>query len=198
MLAFLKGKLAFTEPGAVVVDVGGVGYRVFTSGSTLGRMPSPGENVKLFTRLVVKDDEMQLYGFSSRDELSLFTSLISVSGVGPKGALAILSSFTPDIFRSAVAEENAALLAKAPGVGKKTSRRIVLELKDKIGLPESPGQQQIAGVSNAGEEAVAALVSLGYRQPEARSAVAKTMDKRGKDLALEEIIKDSLKLLDSL
>ncbi|MTI86294.1 MAG: Holliday junction branch migration protein RuvA [Firmicutes bacterium] len=196
MIAFLSGQLVCVEPGGIILDVGGVGYRVWAPSSTISLMPASGEAVKLFTRLLIKDDEMQLYGFASQEELSLFRNLISVSGVGPKGALAILSSFSAATFRSAVAEENITLLSKAPGVGKKTARRIVLELKDKLGPPEPLQEKRLDGVSSAGEEAVSALISLGYRQAEAKNAVARVHDQKGMNVQLEEIIKLSLKFLD--
>lgn len=199
MIAFLNGELVSAEPGVAVVDVGGIGYRVLIPSSTLSRLPSVGEKVKLFTRLVVKEDEMHLYGFSSQEELSIFLHLVSVSGVGPKGAMNILSSFTPVTFRGAVAEENVTLLAKAPGVGKKTARRIILELKDKLGpVPPAVVKQQVTGSLNGGEEAVTALISLGYRQSEARSAVAKAMEQKGRELGLEELVKYSLRILDKV
>lgn len=198
MIAFLNGELVSAEPGAVVLNVGGVGYRILTPDSTQNRLPALGKKVKLFTHLVVREDELQLYGFSSQEELSFFLLLLSVSGVGPKGAMTLLSSFSPETIHRAVAEENVALLARAPGIGKKTARRIILELKDRLG-PVVPGSSQQDKVLPApAGEAVTALTGLGYRQTEARAAVARVIEQKGEDLKLEDLIRYSLKLLDNV
>lgn len=198
MIAFLNGELVSVEPGAVVLDVGGVGYQILTSNSTLNRLPSPGEKVKLFTRLIVRDDELQIYGFISPEELSLFLHLVSVNGVGPKGAMSVLSSFAPETFRGAVFEENVNLLSRVPGVGKKTARRIILELKDKLGPVDSPVVQKDNNAPlSTSEEAVSALIGLGYRQGQARATVARVIEQKGKDLKIEDLVKYSLKLLDN-
>lgn len=201
MIAFLSGELVESEPGQVVVAVGGMGYHVLVSDYTSRALPLPGQKVKLFTRLMAKEDELYLYGFSSREELSLFNHLINVNGVGPKGALALLSMLAPDALRAAVASENVSLLSKTPGVGKKTAQRIILELKDKFKKEYENiqlTQSTPAGERAYTEEAVEALIHLGYRQQEARVAVAKAMEKADGELDLAELVRRSLKLLDSI
>ena len=132
MIAYVNDILESIEEGLAIVDVGGIGMNVFISGSTMDRMPGIGEAVKLYTYTSVKEDSFTLYGFLSRDELSLFKMLISVNGIGPKGGLSILSVMTPDDLRFAIMAGDAGTISKAPGVGKKTAERITLELRDKI------------------------------------------------------------------
>lgn len=196
MIAFIRGEVVMSEPGSVVVDVGGIGYHVRVPLSSSTQLLLPGGTIKLFTRLIIREDEMQLYGFSTAEELSVFSLLLNVNGVGPKVAISVLSAFTPEILRTAVAEENVALLSKANGIGKKTAQRIILELKDRLG-PVIPGvTQREEQVSGPGEEAVNALISLGYRSVEARSTVVSVIESKGKNLSTEELIRYSLKALD--
>ena len=136
MIAYVNGILERIEEGLAVVDVGGIGMNVFISGSTMDRMPGIGEAVKLYTYTNVKEDSFTLFGFLSRDELSLFKMLITVSGIGPKGGLSILSVMTPDDLRFAIMAGDSASISKAPGIGKKTAERITLELRDKIKATE--------------------------------------------------------------
>lgn len=184
MIAYVNGILESIEEGNAVVDVNGVGYNVNISGSTMDRMPGIGEAVKLYTYTNVKEDAFTLFGFLSRDELNLFKMLITVNGIGPKGGLAILSVMTPDDLRFAIIAGDSGAISKAPGVGKKTAERITLELRDKIKATEDSMLSSAAGLSSsdigdsespARDEAVAALVSLGYNAADATKAVRKVL-----------------------
>ncbi|WP_022776043.1 Holliday junction branch migration protein RuvA [Butyrivibrio sp. AE2015] len=184
MIAYVNGILESIEEGNAVVDVNGVGYNVNISGSTMDRMPGIGEAVKLYTYTNVKEDAFTLFGFLSRDELNLFKMLITVNGIGPKGGLAILSVMTPDDLRFAIIAGDSGAISKAPGVGKKTAERITLELRDKIKATEDTMLASAAGLSSsdignsespARDEAVAALVSLGYSAADATKAVRKVL-----------------------
>ena len=185
MIAYVNGILENLEEGNAVIDVNGIGYNVNISGSTMDRMPGIGEMVKLYTYTTVKEDAFTLFGFLSRDELNLFKLLITVNGIGPKGRLAILSVMTPDDLRFAILAGDSKSLSKAPGIGKKTAERITLELRDKLKLSEdellggtSAGASDIGpmdGDSSARDEAVAALVALGYNSSDAMKAVRKVL-----------------------
>ena len=184
MIAYVNGILESIEEGLAIVDVGGIGMNVFISGSTMDRMPGIGEAVKLYTYTSVKEDSFTLYGFLSRDELSLFKMLISVNGIGPKGGLSILSVMTPDDLRFAIMAGDAGTISKAPGVGKKTAERITLELRDKLKATEDDMLRSSSAVtlddltgeaSSARDEAVAALVALGYNSSDAMKAVRKVL-----------------------
>ncbi|MHB1042949.1 MAG: Holliday junction branch migration protein RuvA [Eubacteriales bacterium] len=170
MIAFLKGKLASQDGGTVLVEVGGLGYQVQVPLSLLHLLPPTGEEIFLHTHLAVREDCLQLYGFSSREELDFFLKLLNVSGVGPRGALAVLSIYRPAELAGLIRGEDLTALTRVPGVGKKTAGRIVLELKDKISdkLPARADGEAAAG---AEEDAVAALESLGYQPAVARKAV---------------------------
>lgn len=184
MIAYVNGIIEYIEEGLCVVDVGGIGMNVFISGSTMDRMPGIGEAVKLYTYTSVKEDSFTLYGFLSRDELSLFKMLITVNGIGPKGGLSILSVMTPDDLRFAIMAGDSKSISAAPGIGKKTAERITLELRDKIKVSEDDMLGNSAGVtmddltgdaSSARDEAVAALVALGYNSTDAMKAVRKVL-----------------------
>ena len=184
MIAYVNGIIEYIEEGLCVVDVGGVGMNVYISGSTMDRMPGIGEAVKLYTYTSVKEDSFTLYGFLSRDELSLFKMLITVNGIGPKGGLSILSVMTPDDLRFAIMAGDSKSISAAPGIGKKTAERITLELRDKIKVSEDDMLGNRAAVtmddlsgeaSSARDEAVAALVALGYNSTDAMKAVRKVL-----------------------
>lgn len=184
MIAYVNGIIEYIEEGLCVVDVGGIGMNVFISGSTMDRMPGIGEAVKLYTYTSVKEDSFTLYGFLSRDELSLFKMLITVNGIGPKGGLSILSVMTPDDLRFAIMAGDSKSISAAPGIGKKTAERITLELRDKIKVSEDDMLGNSARVtmddltgeaSSARDEAVAALVALGYNSTDAMKAVRKVL-----------------------
>ncbi len=184
MIAYVNGILESIEEGNAVVDVNGFGINVGISGSTMDRMPGVGEMVKLYTYTNVKEDAFNLFGFLSRDELNLFKMLITVNGIGPKAGLSILSVMTPDDLRFAIMAGDIGAIAKAPGIGKKTAERITLELRDKIKVSEDDmlsggavvtGNDITDGSNPARDEAVAALVALGYNSSEAMKAVRKVL-----------------------
>lgn len=178
MYAYIKGVLTDMEAESVVVEAGGIGYNIYTTGQTFDYLPSIGEEVKLYTYLNVREDAMVLYGFLTKDDLRVFKLLIGVNGIGPKGALAILSVMTTDDLRFAVLGDDAKAIAKAPGVGAKTAQRLILELKDKLSL-EDAFEQKLAHVEEQAKdtvkgtknEAVQALVALGYSSSEALKAL---------------------------
>ncbi|WP_026652193.1 Holliday junction branch migration protein RuvA [Butyrivibrio proteoclasticus] len=184
MIAYVNGILESIEEGNAVVDVNGFGINVAISGSTYDRMPGIGEVVKLYTYTNVKEDAFNLFGFLSKDELNLFKMLITVNGIGPKGGLSILSVMSPDDLRFAIMAGDSASISKAPGIGKKTAERITLELRDKIKVSEDDmlGTASVSvadldgdGANVARDEAVAALVALGYNQGDALKAVRKVL-----------------------
>lgn len=165
MISFLEGALAEKGAGKVVVAVGGVGYDVLTPVSTIASLPPVGRSVKLHTRMHVRDDAMVLYGFASSDERALFDLLVTVTGVGPKVALAFLSALTPDALRRAVAAGDVAALTVVPGVGRKVAQRVVLDLKEKLGGAAEVTTGPLADVREA-------LLALGLSQQEASDAMA--------------------------
>lgn len=198
MYSYIKGILADMEEDLVVVEAGGIGYNIYTTGQTFNYLPSIGEEVKLYTYLNVREDAMVLYGFLTKDDLRVFRLLIGVSGIGPKGALAILSVMTTDDLRFAVLGEDAKAIAKAPGIGAKTAQRLILELKDKLSLEDAFEQklahteeQKAGNTKGAKNEAVQALVALGYSSSEALKAVNSV--EITEDTDVEDILKAALK-----
>ena len=197
MFYYVKGPVVHMAPYLAVVDCGGVGYSCRTTNNTLARLRK-GETATLYTHLNVREDAMELYGFASENELSCFQLLISVSGVGPKAALSILSSTSPEGLATSIITGDEKALTVAPGIGKKIAQRIILELKDKLakGQLTTPGGESYGGTGvtvipqNKASEAAAALAVLGYSQAEAAAAL-KNIDMEA--LALEEIIKQALK-----
>ena len=204
MFYYISGVLAYANPTTAVIDAGGVGYKLTISENTYNSLPprhtvdSP--TAKLFTYMAVREDGIELFGFASEAELSSFKMLLSVSGVGPKAAISILSLLTPEKFALAVCTDDRKLIAKANGIGPKTAARIILELKDKLMKVTDIGEAANASIecvsvpTNAGKlaEAQDALLVLGYSRSEALN-VLKTIDTQ--TLGLEEIIKRALKLL---
>jgi len=197
MFYYIEGKVAQIQPYLVVIDCGGVGYACRTTNHTLSTL-TIGKTAKIYTHLYVREDIFELYGFSGEHELGCFRMLIGVSGVGPKAALAILSSNSPEGLAMAIASENEKALTSAPGIGKKTAQRIILELKDRLAkgqLTVSGGGETFAGgvtviPENKTSEASAALAVLGYSQSEIALAL-KGIDLD--DMTLEQIIKHALK-----
>jgi len=200
MYAFIKGKIDSKFTGFVIIDTNGVGYKICTSSKTLERIGVIGEEAKLYTYLHIREDIMLLYGFATQEELTCFELLISVSGVGPKAALALLSQHTPSKISLAIVSGDYKLLKEAPGIGLKTAQRVVLELKDKI-LKESKDCelaevifQEETGNADVGNssarEAISALMVLGYSQIEAGQAVSRVF-KEG--MSVEDTIKEALK-----
>jgi Holliday junction DNA helicase RuvA len=179
MIAYVKGIIEDITIDNVVIDVGGIGYNVRISADTASRLQGIGEVVKIYTYTYVKEDAFLLYGFLSRNDLAMFKQCITVSGIGPKGALAILSVMDADSLRFAIMSDDTKAIAKAPGIGARTAQRLILELKDKITIDDTLINKEIAATasSNSGaespqkQEAVDALVALGYGQAESMKAV---------------------------
>lgn len=172
MIAFLKGRLAAKTKSSVVIDVGGVGYAVGMSAHSLSNMPAVGEPVQVHTYLLVREDALTLYGFADMAEKALFERLISVSGVGPKVALAALSSYTTEALSNAIIASDTAAVSRIPGIGKKTAQRIILELQ---GTLESASRQQDdlfqAGRAHAVKAATEDLLAMGFSSAEAEVAL---------------------------
>ena len=196
MIASLRGKLIYSDNTCAVVECAGVGYKCFVTKNTLYNLPLKGEEVFLYTYLVVREDAMDLYGFKELEELDTFKLITSVNGVGAKIGLALLSEFTASQITLYIASNDSKALTAASGVGLKLAQRIVLELKDKVGALQSGDTIEIKAVGNAvaatnTKEAISALVSLGYSQSEASLAVGK-LDPA---LSTEDLIKAALKTL---
>jgi Holliday junction DNA helicase RuvA len=193
MIYSLNGIVRHVEPGFAVIDCGGVGFKCLTTANTLRKLPKMGEKVLLYTYLNVREDALDLFGFADERELGCFKLLISVSGVGPKAALSILSESTPEKFALYVASGDSKALTRAPGIGAKIAQRIILELKDKVsGEQAALGFSDIpASASGNVEEAVSALTMLGYSRSEASLAAAKVDG----SLSVEDIIRQALRLL---
>lgn len=200
MISYIKGKLEYLSDSFVIIDNGGIGYKIFVSPKLMSNIGKIGDNVTVFTYMSVKDDGISLYGFENFEELEIFNKLITVSGIGPKGALGIISNLTPADFIMAVISDDVAAVSKAPGVGKKTAQRIILELKDKF-KTEDFIEEKIFGegqglssvvADNSKIEAIEALTSLGYGRSEAAKAVSAVFEE-GK--TTEDILKLALKKL---
>lgn len=199
MIAFLEGVLAEALPTQIVVNVHGVGYHVMIPLSSFDRLPPPGSPIKILTHLVVREDAHVLYGFSSAGERDLFRLLMNhVTGVGPKLALAVLSGMSVEMFKAAVVAGDIAAISRISGVGKKTAERVVLELKDKVGVAAeweaASAQNAPAPQEQAVHDAVLALISLGYKQVEAHKAVKKVQE-QAKDALAEDLVRLALKVL---
>ncbi len=188
MIASLNGKLESLGSDGAVINVGGIGFRVYMPTSTLSTLGKIGEEVKLHTYLHLREDNASLYGFASTDELGLFQNLISVSGLGPKLALAMLSAMNIEKLAMAIATSSADLLTEVPGIGKKMANRLILELKDKLGAGwiTTPAVQ----LAEENAEVVAALTSLGYSVSEATRAVGSLLP--DSKLSLEDKVKQAL------
>lgn len=197
MLYNLNGILTVSDVNYVVVECGGVGFKCFTSLNTVKSLGKVGDKVNIFTYLAVREDAMDLYGFADNAELDAFKLLISVSGIGPKAAIAILSQLSPDRLALCIASGDVKSITKAQGVGKKTAERVVLELKDKmVNISSGDVSSAVSSAASAGEnsnsaEAVEALVALGYSQSDA-AVVVGAMDK---SLSVDEMIRQGLKQL---
>ncbi len=199
MIAFLEGILAEALPTQIVLNVHGVGYQVMIPLSSFERLPAPGSPVKILTHLTVREDAHVLYGFSSAGERDLFRLLMNhVSGVGPKMALSVLSGMSVEMFKSAVVAGDIGAISKISGVGKKTAERMVLELKDKVGVA-AEWEASSAKNAPAGDarlhDAVLALISLGYKQVEAHKAIQRVIQLSDQPPTAEELIRQALKIL---
>lgn len=198
MISYIRGELAAIETEKVIVDVGGVGYGIYMPAQSLGLLPPPGNEVKIHTYLNVREDAMQLFGFLTRDDLEVFRLVIGVSGIGPKGGLSILSQLSPDSLRFAVMSGDVKAISAAPGIGKKTAEKLIIELKDKLSIEDvlnnaiqDSDTAFVPGNSNGIQaEAVQALVALGYGNAESLRAVKQvTLE----DPTVEDLLKEALK-----
>jgi len=198
MISFLHGKLVEALPTQVIVDVNGVGYDVLIPLSSFDKLPQPGGDVKLLTHLAVREDAHVLYGFMTIAERELFRMLINtVSGIGPKLALDVLSGMNPVSFRGAVANGDVKSLSQISGVGKKTAERIVVELRDKIGAAGAWEASSAARALSASDQklndAVLALLALGFKQPDAHESVRAAQAVLGDSASVEDLVRASLK-----
>ncbi len=193
MIYSLSGTLIHKEAALAVVECGGVGYACRTTQTTLAAIGAVGSQVKLFTHMSVREDAVELFGFADREELSCFQMLITVSGIGPKAAIAILSDLTPNRFALLVASGDSSALTKVKGVGKKSAERIVVDLKDKLAktnpaMQAMPAAGNVSGTDNL-SEALAALCVLGYHQEE----VMPVLLRQSEELSAEELIRLTLR-----
>lgn len=205
MYAYIKGTLEEVAEDNIVVEAGGIGYNVKVSTTTADLLPPLGNEVKIYTYTLVREDTFALYGFMTRDDLEIFRKLITVNGIGPKGGLAILSVMSADALRFAIMAGDAKAIAKAPGVGSKTAERVILDLRDKISLEDTlrglgEPAPSVSGASSGTsqdnlmkKEAIEALVALGYSASDATTAVKKV--EVTEDTTVESILKAALKYM---
>lgn len=202
MISYIRGILAEKEEDQIVVEASSIGYEIHVPLSFLEELPPVGEEVRIYTYLQVKEDALNLFGFRSRQDLKMFKQLLGVNGIGPKGALGLLSAMRPDDLRLAVISGDAKAISKAPGIGLKTAQRLILDLKDKISVEEILMTDQeetgttpvrTGGLPDAGKEAVDALTALGYSAMEATKAV-RQVEITGK-MTAEDVLKASLRHL---
>ena len=196
MYAYIKGILAEITEDAIIVENQGIGYEIAVPGQVFDYLPSVGEEVKIYTYHYVREDAILLYGFLTKEDVRIFKMLIGVSGIGPKGALAILSVLSTDDLRFAILGDDAKAIAKAPGVGAKTAQRVIIELKDKLSL-EDAFEQKLANQAQKAElnpavgvknEAILALTALGYSQSEALKVL------QGIEISPDDQVEDVLKM----
>ena len=183
MFSYIKGPLVEVREGGIVVEAGGIGWNILVPLSVLDRLPRIGEELKIYTSFQVREDAMTLYGFFNSQDRKMFNQLLGVNGIGPKAALGILSALQPDDLRMAILSEDAKAIARAPGIGPKTAKRVILDLKDRIrmedvlpsafGAEMEPAETAGSGMEGTGREAIEALVALGYSLTEASRAVRK-------------------------
>lgn len=198
MFAYIKGSLEEKSTNYIVIDVNGIGYKIFMSNISINEIGEIGTKVKVHTHYYVREDNISLYGFLTHEELKMFELLLSVSGIGAKSAIAMLSNITPASFACAIISNNVALLKKIPGIGPKTAQRIILELQDKLKseqeLTKSEEQEEIKVVNNEEnvEEAMQALQILGYNKKEIEKAFDKIANL---EVSVEELIKKGLSIL---
>lgn len=199
MISYIKGELTEVFDEIIVVENNGIGYNIRVPASLLSRIPRVGTDVKVYTYLYVREDAMNLYGFLTRDDLDVFKLLITVNGIGPKGALGILSTITPDELRFAVLSDDVKLISRAPGIGSKTAQKLIIELKDKLKLEDAfekklmHNNEEMSIDLDGKNEAIQALVALGYGSAEAIKAVKQVEHLDEKDS--ESILKEALKKL---
>lgn len=203
MISYIKGELAEITENGIVVECNQIGYEINVPLSVMNELPNTGDEVKIYTYLYVREDALKLYGFLTRDDLLIFKLLITVNGIGPKGALGILSTITPDDLRFAVLADDVKTISKAPGIGKKTAGKLILELKDKLKLEDAfdtkleknEAIQTNTSSSDIRNEAIMALTALGYSSGDAMKAVRKVTITE--NMEVEEVLKSSLKYISS-
>ncbi len=199
MIASIHGELLEVSEEGIVVEAAGVGYNIMVPGTVLSELPRVGQEVRIYTHLSVREDAMKLYGFLDREELEIFRLLIGVSGIGPKGALGILTALTVDELRIAVLTDDLKTIGKAPGIGKKTAQKLILELKDRMKLVDEQFLKTESSAAPAGsaetgrDEAIQALMALGYSSSEALHAIRSV--ELGPEATAEEWIRESLRFL---
>ena len=200
MFSYMKGELVEVNIDHIVLEVGGIGYMIFISGQAMNELRSIRTEMKCYTYLYLREDLMMLYGFLDKDELEVFKLLIGVSGIGPKGAMGILSALSPDDLRFAVLSGDAKAISKAPGIGAKTAQRVVLELKDKLSLEdafekktEHAANAPVSETNSVKNDAVMALSALGYSSSESLKAVSKVAITE--EMSVEEVLREALKHL---
>ncbi len=192
MIAYIRGTLEYIDVNNIIVENNGIGYQIMVPLSVVEQLPNVGSEVRIHIYMNVREDAVKLFGFLDRDDLDMFKKLITVNGIGPKGALGILSVMTPDDLRFAILSDDAKAIAKAPGIGAKTASKLVLELKDKVDLEEA-FEKKSANVANDNikNEAIQALVALGYSQSDALRGVGNVEIVDG--MSVEELLKAGLK-----
>ena len=198
MISYIRGELVAIEEDRAIVDVNGVGFGIYMPAQSMNLLPALGEEVKLHTYMNVREDAMQLYGFLTRDDLKVFKLVIGVSGIGPKGGLAILSKLSADELRFAVMAHDVKTISSAPGIGKKTAEKLIIELKDKLSIEDVLTREEVdvvqthtQGSSQVQTEAIQALIALGYGNSEALKAVKKVSITE--DTTVETVLKLALK-----
>lgn len=203
MISFIRGLIANTTETSVILDNHGIGYEIFMTGNSIEQASRVNGEIRIHTYFHVREDVMQLYGFLSKDDLEMFRLLLNVNGIGPKAALGVLAGLTADELRFAVLSDDIKTLSKAPGIGKKTAQKLILELKDKLKLEDAfekklAHEQEVSAGAGSGlhdgrQEAVEALVALGYSSTDAMRAVRKVTDVAPDDV--EGLLKAALKQL---
>ena len=199
MYSYIKGELAEVNTDHIVIDVGGIGYMIYIPAQSLNYLPGIGEVLKVHTYLYMREDAMILYGFLTKDDLEMFKLLITVSGIGPKGGLAILSTLSSDDLRFAVLSGDSKAISKAPGIGSKTAQRVIIDLKDKMSLEDAFEKKleheneeiNVSSNSQVKNDAVMALNALGYSSTESLKAVSKV--DITEDMDVEDVLKAALK-----
>ncbi len=203
MYAYIKGELAEKNIDHIVVEAGGIGYLIYVPAQSIDYLPDEGDQIKVYTYLYIREDAMVLYGFLTKDDLEIFKMLITVSGIGPKGGLGILSTLSADDLRFAILSGDSKTISKAPGIGAKTAQRVIIDLKDKMSLEEAfekkldnnaDGVQKTLN-SSIKNDAVMALSALGYSSAESLKAVSKV--DITDDMDVEDVLKLALKNMSS-
>ncbi len=192
MIEHLRGVLQYKSPAFIVIETGGIGYKISLPLSSYGLLPAEGDEIKINTYLHCREDGLSLYGFLNQEERDFFLLLISISKIGPKSALRMLSSISPSEFKKAIKRGDLTTLTDIPGIGKKTAQRLILELKEKIAEEEEiieGGDEELA------RDALSALLSLGYTRNEARKAINQVINASKEEIDLASLIKEALKYI---